>query len=121
MIFTEIIEKISTNSLTNITLLCGSIFIISGSILYKFPPKKINSIYGYRTPNAILNQKTWDFSQIYAAKQLIIMGCILLVFFTVSLFTNFNSQINTIIGLILLVSITLLMLLRVEKAIKKRF
>ena len=39
----------------------GLLFIIS-ILFFKFPPKKINSIYGYKTPKAMLNQQIWDFA-----------------------------------------------------------
>ncbi|WP_405611151.1 SdpI family protein [Polaribacter sp. Asnod1-A03] len=39
----------------------GLLFLIS-IIFWKFPPKKINSLYGYKTPKAMLNQQIWDFA-----------------------------------------------------------
>ncbi|EAR13840.1 hypothetical protein PI23P_05062 [Polaribacter irgensii 23-P] len=39
----------------------GLLFLIS-IIFWKFPPKKINSIYGYRTPKATQNQEIWSFA-----------------------------------------------------------
>ena len=39
----------------------GVLFIIS-IIFWKFPPKKVNSWYGYRTPKAMQNQQIWDFA-----------------------------------------------------------
>mgnify|MGYP000518921017 CR=1 FL=1 len=39
----------------------GVLFLIS-IIFWKFPPKKVNNIYGYRTPKAMQNQQIWDFA-----------------------------------------------------------
>jgi uncharacterized membrane protein len=39
----------------------GVLFLIS-IIFWKFPPKKVNRLYGYRTPKAMLNQQIWDFA-----------------------------------------------------------
>jgi uncharacterized membrane protein len=39
----------------------GVLFLIS-VIFWKFPPKKINRLYGYRTPKAMQNQQIWDFA-----------------------------------------------------------
>jgi uncharacterized membrane protein len=39
----------------------GVLFLIS-FIFWKFPPKKVNRLYGYRTPKAMLNQQIWDFA-----------------------------------------------------------
>ena len=39
----------------------GLLFILS-LIFWKFPPKKINSLYGYRTHKSMQNQEIWDFA-----------------------------------------------------------
>lgn len=39
----------------------GVLFLIS-VIFFKFPPKKINNLYGYRTHKAMLNQEIWNFA-----------------------------------------------------------
>tara|TARA_X000000950_G_scaffold229702_1_gene277683 strand:- start:218 stop:565 length:348 start_codon:yes stop_codon:yes gene_type:complete len=39
----------------------GLLFVLS-IIFWKFPPKKINNIYGYRTFKAMQNQEIWDFA-----------------------------------------------------------
>ncbi|WP_299670633.1 SdpI family protein [uncultured Polaribacter sp.] len=39
----------------------GILFLIS-ILFFKFPPKKINSLYGYKTPKAMQNQQIWDFA-----------------------------------------------------------
>lgn len=49
----------------------GLLFLIS-IIFFKFPPKKINSLYGYRTPKAMQNQQIWDFANSVFNKNLLI-------------------------------------------------
>ena len=49
-------------------LLVGIVFILAGSIMYVFPPKKINSFYGYRTASSMQSQQKWNFAQTYSAK-----------------------------------------------------
>ena len=39
----------------------GLLFLLS-LIFWKFPPKKINSIYGYKTHKAMQNQEIWNFA-----------------------------------------------------------
>jgi uncharacterized membrane protein len=68
----KIIENLTNvfeNPLVNITFLCGLLFIIAGYILLKFPPKNINSLYGYRTSSSMENQEKWDFAQNYSSKE----------------------------------------------------
>jgi uncharacterized membrane protein len=59
--------------------LVGFIFIIMGSILNYFPPKHINSFYGYRMPSAQKNQSTWVEANKYSAIFMIKCGFIVLV------------------------------------------
>lgn len=48
----------------------GILFLLS-VIFWKFPPKSINSLYGYRTHKSMLNQKIWDFSNATFTKALL--------------------------------------------------
>ncbi|MFH6964306.1 SdpI family protein [Flavobacterium plurextorum] len=69
--------EIKTLILKNPVILISLIVIV----LFKlFPPKKINSFYGYRTTNSIKNKSNWDFAQKYSAHLLIILLTPLLLF-----------------------------------------
>ncbi|WP_442264632.1 SdpI family protein [Tenacibaculum sp. ZS6-P6] len=63
----------------------GLLFLFS-LIFHFFPPKKINSFYGYRTFRTMQNQKIWDFANGYFNKQFLLysgisfLGAIALVF-----------------------------------------
>ncbi|MDR0791476.1 MAG: SdpI family protein [Methanomassiliicoccaceae archaeon] len=57
----------------------GVIFTVLGWVLYKKPPSKINSVYGYRTPRSMSDQKLWDFSQRYSGKLMAYVGIISIV------------------------------------------
>jgi len=54
----------------------GIICIVAGFIFKVFPPRKINSIYGYRTTLSMKNQDTWNEAQKYSANTFIILGFI---------------------------------------------
>jgi uncharacterized membrane protein len=49
----------------------GLLFLIS-VLFWKFPPKKINSLYGYRTPKATQNEQIWNFANTLFNKSLLI-------------------------------------------------
>jgi uncharacterized membrane protein len=49
------------NPITYILTTNGVLFLLA-VIFWKFPPKKINRLYGYRTFKAMQNQKIWDFA-----------------------------------------------------------
>lgn len=56
--------------------LVGIICIVVGFIFKAFPPRKMNSIYGYRTSSSMKNQDTWNVAQKYSANTFIIFGFI---------------------------------------------
>lgn len=57
-------------------------------VMYFFPPKNINAIYGYRTTRSMKNIDNWRFAQKYVAKRwmllapVIIVVQVLLIYFT---------------------------------------
>ena len=53
--------------------------LLLGWLLKKYPPKKINHLYGYRTQRSMKNQATWEAANTYSS----------LVFFKVSLYSFF--------------------------------
>lgn len=104
-----------------VTSLVGLTFIITGVIMLKFPPKKINSFYGYRTFSSMKSKERWDFAQNYSAKEMIKLGAILTLSGLLGLIYQPSASKTTIIivGSIILSIITLL--IRVESAIEKKF
>ncbi len=109
------------NSILLIPILTGAIFIIIGLILLKFPPKKINGLYGYRTSSSMKDQERWDFAQNYSAKEIIKLGGLLMLSSLIGLFCKFKESIAIILGVGLLITMVVILLIRVERAIKKNF
>src|SRR5690606_19623896 len=86
-------------------VLIGPIFIIAGILLFKFPPKKINHLYGYRTKRSMEDEEKWCFSQKYSAKLMIVFGGI----YSLILLILTNFKISETIGLILSIGLMLLL------------
>lgn len=106
--------------ITNPMLLSvGIIFIVCGLIMYIFPPKKINSLYGYRTAASMKSQAKWDFAQKYGAKVIGLMGLVLIAssFYRSSLSLS-NDQ-HAILGLAILIASAVSLIVIVEKALRK--
>jgi len=57
-------------------IILGIICLISGFIFKFLPPKKINSIFGYKTILSMKNQDTWNEALKYSGNTLIILGFI---------------------------------------------
>jgi uncharacterized membrane protein len=91
-------------------LLVGLLFIGSGLILFWFPPKKINGIYGYRTPKSMENEKNWVVANEYSSKLLVVFGLLLLIIGGISQ--------NVLITLTFTVIFTILLFLLVEKKLR---
>ena len=87
----------------------------------KFPPKKINALYGYRTSSSMKNQKRWDFAQIYSSAEMIKIGFLNIVISFIG-FIYFLTEITSmILGLTIMILSIIVLLFRVENAIKKKF
>lgn len=100
---------------------CGLIFVIVGWIMYKYPPREINGLYGYRTFNSMRNLERWTFAQIYSARLMMILGVIYAILSIPSLFIDLSTTVAMIIGLGILILGCVLLLIRTERAINQRF
>ena len=60
----------TVNPLALILVLTGIIFYVAGFIQAKWPPKKINHFYGYRTSTSMRNQEIWEFAQQYSSDKI---------------------------------------------------
>lgn len=55
------------------------LILILGIWMYKYPPKKINWLIGYRTFKSMKNKEMWDFAHKYCGKLWMLIGVILVV------------------------------------------
>ncbi|NDK18693.1 MAG: hypothetical protein COS42_07420 [Flavobacteriales bacterium CG03_land_8_20_14_0_80_35_15] len=109
------------NPLFLIPSMSGLIFMLAGFIMLKFPPKKINSLYGYRTNSSMKNQERWDFSQKYSAIEMIKLAALLVLSSIIGLVYNPDSKLGMFLGLALMILMVVFLIIRVEKAIKDKF
>lgn len=75
--------------------------LITFVLLNFFPPKRINSLYGYRTAKSMKNQNNWNFAQKYSSQLTIKFTTSLLVFQLAMCYFEVNSKIDIIIQLVL--------------------
>ena len=87
------------NSFLIIPAVTGPIIAIFGFVLLNFPPKKINGLYGYRTPTSMKSQTRWDFAQSYAGREMIKLGGFLTLTSVLGLFINATDYVQIFIGL----------------------
>ena len=109
--------------------LLGVLWLVIGYIQYRFPPRKINSYYGYRTESAQKSQETWDEANRYSAAYMIKSGVIVLIAGVIIaiILGQFNMQANVRIAfnaLLIIVSgmaPVLFMMVATERHLSKKF
>ena len=114
-------NQLFDDPLFNMTAITGGVFFAAGFFMLKFPPKKNNFLYGYRTSSSMKNQERWDFAQNYAAKEMMITGLVLAASGVLGFITDFGSSVKLWAGVAMLGLAVVILKVRVEKAIKKRF
>ncbi len=81
-----------------------------------FPPKKINSLYGYRTSTSMKSQENWKLANSYSAHFFLISMSMLLAVSLFLVWINFDA---TILLAVLLVITIVLMIVLTEKKLKE--
>lgn len=104
-----------------ILLLTGGTFLLAGFIQHKFPPKKINHFYGYRTTASMRSQAHWNFAQTHSAQKMIQFSLAMIAIAGLSWGLDFAPPYPLVFGLLLTLIFPVMMILDVEKELKKRF
>lgn len=93
-------------------------FIVFGFFQLKFPPKEINSFYGYRTSQSRSTKIKWHLAQEYSAKWFIGTGIFLTLFLGISFFINLNPLILTITYVSMMIVFIVLQIIFTERELK---
>ncbi|PZO28128.1 MAG: hypothetical protein DCF13_09985 [Flavobacteriaceae bacterium] len=101
--------------------LIGIVFFITAFITLRFPPKKINNFYGYRTKNSMKNQEFWNFSQKFSSIKMIQSGLFLVAFSFLGMVFHPDEKVQLIVGIGLSILVCVFLFYTTEKAIKKNF
>lgn len=112
-------ELLYNSALFSINTITGIAISVVALIAYKFPPKKINNLYGYRTSRSMKNQTNWDFAQVYSTKLLIQYNFIYLLIGCLGLFIEMSEMIGIILSIASLILCLGLMIYKTEKALKQ--
>lgn len=107
-------------------LIVPVIMIIAGRMMWKHCPKKINSVYGYRTRRSMKNMDTWKFAHNYCGRLWYKIGCIMLLLTVLVQIPFFRSSEDIIgmVGLVLCMIQVVVLIASVfptEAALKKTF
>ncbi len=110
-----------SNSLLLILSVTGLVFILGGYIFFKFPPKKINHLYGYRTKTSMESQEKWNFSQRYSAKEMIKQGVYMLLIGILGYFINPSENIGVPLAIGVLIFCCVTLFIKTERELKNNF
>jgi uncharacterized membrane protein len=99
----------------------GPLFIVLGCYFAKFPPKKINHYYGYRTWRSMQSQEAWDFAQVYGAKKMVWAGWVMLAVGVMMFPLPFSENVKAIISVSTIIIVAVWMIVVTEKALKLKF
>lgn len=110
------------NPLFIIPILTGPLILIVFLYVKKYPPNKINALYGYRTKRSMASQEAWDFAQILSTNLMIRY----MIIYTVTavlglLIADSHSIWFVIIALVLMITFMAIPIIKTEKELKKRF
>ena len=87
----------------------------------KFPPKKINKIYGYRTKASRKSQAHWDFAQAYSSKVMKNCGLALIILACTLYFLKAQIPYQEVIGIGLVLLFCFIPVLVTESALREKF
>lgn len=81
-----------------VLLSTGIIFIVCGFLLFKFPPKQVNGVIGYRTSKSMKNKHIWHEAQRYGGISMIVLGIVNIIlgalgYFIKGFLMDYNFQI----------------------------
>jgi uncharacterized membrane protein len=96
----------------------GFVFAVAAFITLKIPPKKINSIYGYRTSRSMKNQENWDLAQRFSSQLMLKQGLIMLVLALILAVLPIPIEVATLISLLLLLTSVINLFVQTERRLK---
>ena len=111
---------------TAMCLLIPAVMLYFGWRFQKHPPKRINSLYGYRTVRSMKNQQTWDFAHQVCGKLWVGAGAALLPLSLLAMLPALGRDVGTVgLWCIPVMGVQLVVLLGsifpVERALKRNF
>tara|TARA_B110000503_G_C7051667_1_gene372602 strand:+ start:220 stop:564 length:345 start_codon:yes stop_codon:yes gene_type:complete len=96
----------------------GLLFLLS-IIFWKFPPKKINNLYGYRTFKVMQNQDIWSFANATFNKNLLMYAGF--SFIATMLLANFTTKELTWQPMVLAILSIIVSIIKTERALSDNF
>ncbi|MFM7105097.1 MAG: SdpI family protein [Flavobacteriales bacterium] len=107
------------NFYVNLPILIGVIYTLISFITERYPPKKINMTYGYRTRRSMQNQSIWDYAQSAYPKVLMKGGLALIAIGTLLWLMGSSQPVVLIAGIVGMFSVLIFLFVHVEGKLKQ--
>ena len=101
-------------------LLIGQLMLLISYIFAKYPPKKINDLYGYRTKRSMRNQDCWDFANRHSIRLMWKISLLTCVVQTIGVIL-LDEGVALLTATIVLVTTLIFIVYLTEKALKNTF
>ncbi len=102
-------------------LLVGLVFVIASIITHRFPPRKINYLYGYRTGNSMKSQDRWDFAQKYSSRRMHEAGFALIAVSFAGYPLPLSAEVKFWVGILPAMLSCVYIFHKTEKALRQHF
>ena len=112
------------HALAEVLLITGTLLLIVSFIFKRYPPAKINALYGYRTKRSMQSADAWDFAQRRSARSMIKLSLLMIGAGIVSLFISIEQYppwMPVVVLLVILFVGFAWLFYRTERALHKRF
>lgn len=104
-----------------IMVIGGLLMAAAGILVTLFPPKSINSLYGYRTKRSMAGESQWREGNRFSALLMILFGLLMAAAgFAGSLLIQLTQPYSLIVQAVLLIAISALIIALTEIRLKQR-
>ncbi|MDJ1632066.1 SdpI family protein [Bacillus velezensis] len=102
-----------------IMVIGGLLMVAAGISVTFFPPKSINSLYGYRTKRSMADESQWKEGNRFSALLMILFGLISAAGFAGDLLIRLTQPFALIVQAVLLIAISVLIIVLTERRLKQ--
>ena len=104
---------------TFLLFLCAGIFLVTGLIMWKFPPKEINSLYGYRTRASMEDDASWELAQKVSTNWMLRIGTGYFILGALGFPLELHEGVEALLGMAVVIAGVIVLFVKVEGVLKK--
>ncbi len=102
-------------------LVLSVVFIIAGLLMAKYPPRKINPLYGYRTRRSMQSVDAWKYAQRVSSRRMVVAGFGGLLLFIAGWVLQLKEGVQVLLLIATLLFIVVYVIYTVERGLAKKF